>query len=52
MKIEKTSFDDLLIINHNIFADVRGEFREIFKTKILDSLKRKNCFLSRKQCNF
>ena len=44
MKIEKTSFDDLLIINHNIFADVRGEFREIFKTKILDSLKRKIVF--------
>ena len=35
MKIDKTSFDDLLIINHNIFADVRGEFREILKPKSL-----------------
>ena len=41
MNIETTLFKDLLIINHNIYNDKRGEFREVYKARELnDYLKR------------
>ena len=36
MNIEKTDFKDLLIINHDIFHDNRGSFKEIFRNNVLD----------------
>ena len=36
MKIEKTDFEDLLIINHNICLDSRGLFKEVFRNNIIE----------------
>tara|TARA_B100001250_G_scaffold149451_1_gene128005 strand:+ start:1317 stop:1853 length:537 start_codon:yes stop_codon:yes gene_type:complete len=36
LNIEKTDFKDLLIINHDIFHDNRGSFKEIFRNNVLD----------------
>ena len=36
MKIEKTKFKDLLILNHKIINDHRGRFNIIFNNKILE----------------
>ena len=44
MKIKKTNFKDLLVIENQKFVDYRGEFRELIIEKILK--------LSFLQCNF
>ena len=36
MKIKKTSFKDLIIINHKSYKDKRGYFLELYKKKIID----------------
>ena len=36
MKIEKTNFENLLIIHHNISLDSRGLFKEIFRNNIVE----------------
>lgn len=35
MKIEKTVFKDLLIINHDVYHDSRGLFKEVFRNNII-----------------
>ena len=37
MKIEKTTFDNLLILNHTVFFDNRGEFKEVFKLNEIET---------------
>ena len=39
MKIKKTKFKDLLIIEAPVHKDKRGEFREIFKKQLFNKLK-------------
>lgn len=36
MKIEKTDFEDLLIIHHNVYDDVRGQFKELYRNNIIE----------------
>ena len=36
MKTEKTDFKDLLIINHDIYCDSRGLFKEVFRNNIIE----------------
>ena len=36
MKIEKTEFEDLLIINHDVYHDSRGVFKEIYRNNFLE----------------
>ena len=36
MKIEKTVFKDLLIINHDVYHDSRGLFKEVFRNNIIE----------------
>ncbi len=36
MKIEKTDFQDLLIINHDIYYDNRGLFKEVYRNNIIE----------------
>ncbi len=36
MNIQKTDFKDLFIINHDVFYDNRGSFKEIFRNNVLD----------------
>ena len=42
MNIETTLFKDLLIINHNIYNDKRGEFREVYKARELNDYLKKS----------
>ena len=36
MNIEKTDFKDLLIINHEIYYDERGSFKEVFRKNVIE----------------
>ncbi len=36
MNIEKTEFKDLLIINHDVYRDYRGVFKEIYRNNLLE----------------
>ena len=36
MNIEKTDFKDLLIINHDIYRDSRGLFKELFRKNVIE----------------
>ena len=36
MKIENTNFKDLLIINHDIYHDSRGLFKEVFRNNVIE----------------
>ena len=36
MKIEKTNFKDLLIINHDYYQDIRGSFKEVFRQNVIE----------------
>ncbi len=38
MKLIKTNFDQLIIIQHEIFSDERGSFKEIFKKNDLERI--------------
>ena len=36
MNIEKTDFEDLLIINHDVYHDSRGLFKEVFRKNVIE----------------
>lgn len=36
MNIEKTEFKDLLIINHNVYYDNRGLFKEVYRNNVIE----------------
>ena len=36
MDIVKTDFKDLLIINHEIYYDERGSFKEVFRKNVIE----------------
>ena len=38
MRVEKTPFVNLLIINHNVFSDNRGDFKEVFRLNEVEDL--------------
>ena len=37
MKIIKTDFKDLLIINHDVYLDNRGSFKEVYRNDIIEN---------------
>jgi len=36
LNIEKTDFEDLLIINHDVYHDSRGLFKEVFRKNVIE----------------
>jgi len=36
LNIVKTDFKDLLIINHDVYHDIRGSFKEVFRNNVIE----------------
>ena len=36
LNIVKTDFKDLLIINHDVYHDSRGSFKEVFRNNVIE----------------